>query len=97
MAPVTLASGMVVVGVPTSNVVALAARTLERTVFPPERMDVCLALFGVEEQEGLRPAPTQSRQGALFSASATAEGRQFNGAPSCLQGRYKTTAVAATA
>jgi hypothetical protein len=29
--------------------VALAARTLQRTVFPPERMDIGLTLFGVEE------------------------------------------------
>ena len=49
MAPVAFASGTVVVRAPASNVVALAARTLERTVFPPERMDVRLALFGVEE------------------------------------------------
>jgi hypothetical protein len=29
--------------------VALAARTLQQTVFPPERMDIGLALFSVEE------------------------------------------------
>jgi hypothetical protein len=34
---------------PAANVVALAARTLQRTVFPAERMDVRLALFRVEE------------------------------------------------
>ena len=37
------------------------------------------------------------QEGASFPASATAEGRQFNGAPSCIQGRCKPTAVAATA
>src|SRR5262245_45522700 len=36
MAPVTLAPGAVVVRAPLANVVALAARTLERTIFPPE-------------------------------------------------------------
>jgi hypothetical protein len=34
---------------PVSNMVALAARTLEETIFPPEHTDVRLALFGVEE------------------------------------------------
>jgi len=29
--------------------VALAALTLQRTVFPPARMDIGLALFSVEE------------------------------------------------
>jgi hypothetical protein len=36
-----------VVRAPASNVVALAARTLEQTTFPPECMDVRLALFSV--------------------------------------------------
>jgi len=49
MAPVALASGAIVVRTPAANVVALAARTLQRPVFPPERMDVGLALVGVEE------------------------------------------------
>jgi hypothetical protein len=49
MAPVAFASGTVLVRAPASNVVALASRTLERTVFPPERMDVGLALSSVEE------------------------------------------------
>jgi hypothetical protein len=47
--PVAFASGAILVRAPVANVVALAARTLQRTVFPPERMDVGLALFGVEE------------------------------------------------
>ena len=49
MAPVALASGSILIRAPAANVVALAARTLQWTVFPPERMDVGLALFGVEE------------------------------------------------
>jgi hypothetical protein len=49
MAPVAFAAGAVLVGAPLSNVVALAARTLQRPIFPPERTDVRLALFGVEE------------------------------------------------
>ena len=49
MAPVAFAPEAIVVGAPAANVVALAARTLQRTIFPPERTDVRLALFGVEE------------------------------------------------
>src|SRR2546423_516416 len=49
MAPGACAPGAVVVGAPLSNVVALAARTLERTIVPPQRSEVRLALFGVEE------------------------------------------------
>src|SRR4029450_1007571 len=49
MAPVALAPVAILVGPPESNMVALAARTLQRTVLPPERMDIGLALFGVEE------------------------------------------------
>jgi hypothetical protein len=54
MAPVAFAPGAVLVGAPLSNVVALAARTLQRTIFPPERPDVRLALFGVEEVVQMR-------------------------------------------
>ena len=49
MAPVAFAPGAVLVCAPLANVVALAARTLQRTIFPPEHPDVRLALFGVEE------------------------------------------------
>jgi hypothetical protein len=49
MAPVAFAPGSIVVRAPLANVVTLAARTLQQTIFPPERMDVGLALFGVEE------------------------------------------------
>jgi hypothetical protein len=38
-----------VVGAPGPNVVALAPGTLEGTIFPPQRMDVRLALFEAEE------------------------------------------------
>jgi hypothetical protein len=47
--PVAFASGAILVRAPAANVVALASRALQRTVLPPERMDVGLALFGVEE------------------------------------------------
>jgi len=49
MAPVAFASGSILVGAPLSNVVALASRTLQRAIVPPEPMDVRLALFGAEE------------------------------------------------
>jgi hypothetical protein len=48
MAPVAFAPGAVVVRAPAANVVALAPRTWEQMSFPPECMDVGLALFGVE-------------------------------------------------
>jgi hypothetical protein len=54
MTPIALAPGAVVVCAPLANVVALAARTLERTLLPPERTDVRLALFGVEEVVQMR-------------------------------------------
>src|SRR5262245_19523940 len=54
MAPVAFAPGAVLVRAPASNVVALAPRTLQWTIFPPEYMDVCLALFGVEELVQMR-------------------------------------------
>jgi hypothetical protein len=52
--PVAFASRALLVRAPAANVVALAARTLQRTVFPPERMDVGLALVGVEEVVQMR-------------------------------------------
>jgi hypothetical protein len=42
------------VGAPEPYVVALAPGTLERTIVPPQRMDVRLALFGVEEVVQMR-------------------------------------------
>ena len=49
VAPVALAPRAVVVRPPGIDVLALAPRALERTLFPPEGMDVGLTLFGVEE------------------------------------------------
>ena len=49
VAPVALASRSIVVRPPGSDVLALAPGTLERTIFPPERMDVGVTLIGVEE------------------------------------------------
>ena len=49
MAPAAFASGTVLVRAPASNVVTLASRTLQWTVFPPQRMDVGLTLADVEE------------------------------------------------
>jgi hypothetical protein len=47
--PIAFAPWSILVGAPLANVVALAARTLQRPIFPPESTDVRLALFGVEE------------------------------------------------
>ena len=49
VAPVALAPRSVVVRPPGIDVLALAPGTLERAFFPPERMDVGLTVFGVEE------------------------------------------------
>ena len=49
VASVALAPRAVVVCPPGIDVLALAPRTLERTIFPSQRMDVGLTLFGVEE------------------------------------------------
>ena len=49
MTPVAFAPGSILVCAPLANVVALAARTLQRAIVPPEPMDVHLALFGAEE------------------------------------------------
>jgi hypothetical protein len=47
--PVAFAPGAIVVRPPRINVLALAPGTLEETIFPPECVDVRLALFGTEE------------------------------------------------
>ena len=47
--PVAFASGSVVVRPPRIDVLALAPGTLEWTIFPPQRMDVGVALVDVEE------------------------------------------------
>ena len=49
MAPLTFAPGSVLVCAPASNVVALASRALQRTVFPPQGMEIGVAGVGVEE------------------------------------------------
>src|SRR5712691_6942432 len=54
VAPVAFAPWPVMIGPPGPNVVTLAPGTLERTIFPPQRMDVSLTLFGVEELVDVR-------------------------------------------
>ena len=49
VAPVAFASGSVVITAPWIDSTALAPGTLERPIFPSQRMDVGLTLFGVEE------------------------------------------------
>jgi hypothetical protein len=49
VAPVALAPRAVVVCPPGIDVLALAPRTLQRVFFLPERMEVGVTLFGVEE------------------------------------------------
>src|SRR5262245_61677904 len=47
--PVALQSGLVVVGTPRTDVVALTPRTLEGPIFPAQYMDIGLTRCGVEE------------------------------------------------
>ena len=54
MAPGAFAARAVLVGVPLSTAVALASRTLERTILPPEGTDGGEALFGVEKVVQMR-------------------------------------------
>jgi hypothetical protein len=49
IAPIAFASRPVVVRAPGTDVLAVATGTLERAIFPPERMDICMARVGVEE------------------------------------------------
>jgi hypothetical protein len=49
VAPVALAPRAVVVLPPGIDILALAPGTLERTLLPPERMDVGVTVFGIEE------------------------------------------------
>ena len=51
---VAFQAGLVVVGAPRTNIVALTPRTLEGPVFPPQRMDVGLTRCGVEEVVKMR-------------------------------------------
>src|SRR5262249_1805729 len=54
MAPVAFAPRAILVCTPLSNVVTLTSRTLQRTILPPQRTDIGLALFGVEEVVQMR-------------------------------------------
>jgi len=47
--PVAFGAGAVVVCPPRINVLALAPGTLKGPLFPPQRMDVGVTVFGVEE------------------------------------------------
>jgi hypothetical protein len=47
--PVAFTARAVVIRPPRIDVLALAPGTLERTIFPPERMDIEVAGIGVEE------------------------------------------------
>ena len=49
VAPVAFAPRAIMVCPPGIDVLALAPRTLERTIFPSQRMEVGLTVFGVEE------------------------------------------------
>jgi hypothetical protein len=49
LTPGAFAAGTVLVRAPAANVMALAPRTLEWTIFPPERMDGGLALVSIEK------------------------------------------------
>jgi len=49
VAPITFAPRSIVVHSPWVDVLALAPRTLEGTIFPPQRMDIDVAAIGVEE------------------------------------------------
>ena len=51
---VVVQSGLVVVGTPRTDVVALTARTLERPLLPVQDMDVGLTRYGVEEVVKMR-------------------------------------------
>ena len=54
VAPVAFAPRAVVIGALGIDVVALAPGTLQRALFPPQRMNVGLTLFGVEELVDVR-------------------------------------------
>jgi hypothetical protein len=49
VAPVAFASGSVVVLAPRIDVVAVATGTLQRAIFPPQRMNVGLTGVGTEK------------------------------------------------
>src|SRR5262249_45278908 len=51
---VALQAGLVVVGAPRTDVVALTPRTLEGPIFPAQPMDIGLTRFGVEKVVQMR-------------------------------------------
>jgi hypothetical protein len=51
---VALQSRLVVVRAPRTDIVALTAGTLEWAIFPPQRMDIGLTRFSVEELVQMR-------------------------------------------
>ena len=51
---VAFESGLIVLRTPGTDVVAVTPRTLERAIFPPQRMDIGLTRFGVEEVVEMR-------------------------------------------
>src|SRR6516164_324369 len=51
---VALQAGLVVVRAPGTDVVALTAGALEWAIIPPQRMDIRLTRFGVEEVVQMR-------------------------------------------
>src|SRR5215813_11732131 len=51
---VAFEAGLVVVGAPRTDVVALTPRTLEGPIFPPQRMDVGVTVIDVEEVVDVR-------------------------------------------
>jgi hypothetical protein len=59
VAPVTFQPWPIVVRAPRTNVWALAPGTVERAIFPPQRLDVGLTLCGTEELVDIR----EGRQG----------------------------------
>src|SRR5262249_55383937 len=52
--PIALQTGLVVVGAPWTDVVALTPRTLEGPILPAQPMDIGLTRFGVEELVQMR-------------------------------------------
>src|SRR5215813_911129 len=54
VAPVSLQAWSIVIGAPGPNVVALTPGTAERTLMPPQCMNIRLTLIGVEELMDIR-------------------------------------------
>src|SRR5215813_6022544 len=54
VAPVTLQAWSIVIRAPGPHVVALTPGTAERTIFPPQDMDIRLTLIDIEELMDIR-------------------------------------------